>query len=334
MTRPIVAGCALAVALAFPLVVPNQYYLTVLASAYIQALAAIGLNLILGYTGQLNLAHAGFMAVGAYVLAIGTVDYGVPYWLAFALSGVVAGILGLGAGLLSLRLKSDYFAIFTLCVGLILALVIEKWDGLTHGVVGIFDIPAAPAIGPLRFDTPAANYYLVLAMLVLGLWLMDRIVHSLLGRAFMAIRNGEALAEALGVPLMRTKVTAFVISTVYAGYAGALYAGFFRVVGHELASEAHAFDMLAYILVGGIGTLTGPVVGALILTVATQSLQFLQDYRLLVFGPLLIVLVMFLPKGLIGTIKARQARAAGERAAAARKGRRAVATGGGASAHA
>ena len=318
MTRFVIAALAIAVAAAFPLVVPNEYYLTVLAAAYIQAIAAIGLNLILGYTGQLNLAHAGFMAVGAYTLAILTVDHGVPYWIAFALSGVVAGVLGLAGGLLSLRLKSDYFAIFTLCVGLILALVIEKWDGLTHGVVGIFDIPPPAPIGPLRFESQAAKYYLVLVFLVLGLWLMDRIVHSLLGRAFMAIRNGESLAESLGIPLMRTKVTAFVISTVYAGYAGALYAGFFRVVGHELASEAHAFDMIAYILVGGIGTLTGPVFGAIILTVATQSLQFLQDYRLLVFGPLLILLVMFLPKGVIGTWKARQARAAGARAAAAR----------------
>lgn len=318
LSRRVLAGVALAIGLVYPLLVPNDYFVYVAVLAFIYAIAALGLNLILGYAGQLNLAHAGFMAVGAYALGIMTVDYGVPYWVAFVLAGLIAAGLGLLAGLVSLRLRADYFAIFTLCVGIILFLVIEKWDGLTHGVVGIIGIPAPTGFGPIRFDQTISQYYLVLAFLVASLWLMDRIVHSLTGRAFTAIRNGEALAEALGVPLMRTKVTAFVISTAYAGYAGALYAGFVRFIGPAIASESNAFDMIAFILVGGIGTLSGPVIGTVILTWATQSLQFLQDYRLLVFGPLLIVLVMFMPKGLIGTLKARQAREAGARTDAAR----------------
>ena len=314
----VIALVGLALAIVYPLVVPNDYFIYVMALAFIFAIATIGLNLILGYTGQLNLAHAGFMAIGAYTLGLLTVDWGVPFWLALFLSGIVAAAFGFLAGLVSLRLRADYFAIFTLCVGLIIWLVIEKWDSLTHGVVGVIGIPAPSPIGPIRFETPLANYYLVLAFLVLALFVMDRIVHSLLGRAFMAIRNGEGLAEALGIPLMRTKVTAFVISTAYAGYAGGLYAAFVRFIGPQIASEANAFDMIAFILVGGLGTLSGPVLGAIVLTWATQSLQFLQDYRLLVFGPLLIVLVMFLPKGIIGTLKARQARAEGARLAAER----------------
>lgn len=323
--RRSVAAAALLAALAYPFAVPNDYFVYVMVLAFIYAIAALGLNLILGYAGQLNLAHAGFMAVGAYAQAILTVDHGVPFWIAFVLSGLVAAALGFVAGLVSLRLRSDYFAIFTLCIGIIIYLVIEKWDGLTHGVVGIIDIPRPPSIGPvlgigpIDFGSTLAQYYLVLAALAVALVLMDRIVHSLTGRAFTAIRNGEALAESLGVPLMRTKVTAFVISTAYAGYAGALYAGFVRFLGPGIASESNAFDMIAYILVGGLGTLSGPVIGAVALTWATQSLQFLQDYRLLVFGPLLIVLVMFLPKGVIGTLQARRARSAGARASAARR---------------
>ncbi len=317
-SRGFMAGASLLAAVVYPFLVPNDYFIYVMALAFIYAIASVGLNLILGYTGQLNLAHAGFMAIGAYGLGIMTVDYGIPYWIAFALAGVIAAAMGFLAGLVSLRLRADYFAIFTLCVGIIIWLVIEKWDALTHGVVGIIGIPAPTGIGPIRFDTSISQYYLVLFFLVIALVLMDRIVHSLLGRAFMAIRNGEALAESLGVPLMRTKVTAFVISTAYAGYAGALFAGFVRFIGPAIASEANAFDMIAFILVGGLGTLSGPVIGAILLTWATQSLQFLQDYRLLVFGPLLIVLVMFLPKGIIGTLKARQARDAGARAVAAR----------------
>jgi len=328
------AALALAAALIYPWIVPNDYFVYVMALAFIYAIASLGLNLILGYTGQLNLAHAAFMAMGAYTVGILTVDHKVPFWIAFLLAGVVTAAIGFVAGLISLRLRQDYFSIFTLCIGIIVWQVIEKWDGLTHGVVGIIDIPA-PTIGPWRIDTTIPQYYLVLAFLILALVLMDRIVHSLHGRAFMAIRNGEPLAEALGVPLMRTKVVSFVISVAYAGYAGALYAGFVRFIGPAIASEANAFDMIAYILVGGLGTLSGPVIGSILLIWATQSLQFLQDYRLLVFGPLLIVLVMFLPKGIVGTLKARQARAAGERAAASRRASAEAAPAGkGGSAHA
>ncbi len=318
LSRRVLVVVSLAAALVYPFLVPNDYFIYVMALAFIYAIASLGLNLILGYTGQLNLAHAGFMAIGAYAVGILTVDYGVPYWIAFVLAGLITAAIGLLAGLVSLRLRADYFAIFTLCVGIIIWLVIEKWDWLTHGVVGIIGIPAPTGIGPIRFESSISQYYLVLAVLILALVLMDRIVHSLYGRAFMAIRNGEALAEALGVPLMRTKVIAFVISVTYAGYAGALYAGFVRFLGPNIASEANAFDMIAFILVGGLGTLSGPVFGAILLTWGTQSLQFLQDYRLLVYGPLLIALVMFLPKGIIGSLKARQAREAGARAASAR----------------
>jgi branched-chain amino acid transport system permease protein len=316
--RPLLIAVALAAAAIFPLVAANDYLIYVMALAFVSAIAAVGLNLILGYTGQLNLAHAGFMAVGAYTLGLLTVDYGVPFWLAFFLAPLAAAALGVPAGIVSLRLRHDYFAIFTLCVGLIIWLAIEKWDSLTHGVVGVIGIPAPSPIGPIRFDTPMAQYYLVLFWLVVSIWIMNRIVRSLLGRAFLAIRGSEDLAEALGVPLMRTKVTAFVISTAYAGLAGALYAGFVRFIGPNLASEANAFDMIAFILVGGLGTLSGPLVGALILTWATQSLQFLQDYRLIVFGPLLILLVMYMPNGLIGTLEARRARRAGASEAAER----------------
>jgi branched-chain amino acid transport system permease protein len=243
------------------------------------------------------------------------------FWLAFALAGFVAAGLGVLAGMVSLRLKTHYFAIFTLCVGIIIYLVIEKADALTRGTVGLMDIPAPSGFGLINFSSTTAQYYLVLIALVISLCLMSRIVHSLLGRAFVAIRNSEELAETLGINLMRTKVLAFVLSTVYAGFAGALYAGFVRFLGPDLAREHHAFDMLAFILVGGIGTLFGPVLGAVLLTWLTQSLQFLQDYRMIVFGPLLILLVMFFPRGIIGFYHERRAR----RLAAAAEARRALA---------
>ncbi|MCC2673128.1 MAG: putative type branched chain amino acid transport system, permease component [Ramlibacter sp.] len=291
----------LALGLAFPFLAKNDYHLTVMSTAYIFAIATVGLNLITGYTGQFNLAHSGFMAVGAYTVGILTVDYQVPFWIAFALSGVTATVLGFFVGLVSLRLKGHYFSIFTLCVGYIMYLVIEKWESLTHGTVGIIGIPAPSAIGPITFDSPRALYYLVFFFLALGMFVMHRIVNSLLGRTFVAIRNGEALAESLGIPLMRNKLLAFMLSVFYAGLAGGLYAGFVRFLGPGLAGVDHSFDMTMYMLVGGLGTLLGPLLGALAVPWLTQYLQFLQEYRFVVFGPILVALVIFLPHGIVGT---------------------------------
>ena len=162
------------------------------------------------------------------------------------MSGVVCAVLGYLIGIVSLRLKGHYFSIFTLCVGYIMFLVIEKWEGLTHGTVGIMGIPAPEALGALSFESPLALYYLVLAFLVASVWVMRRIVRSLLGRTFMAIRNSDELAEALGINLMRNKVLAFMLSVVYAGVAGGLYAGFVRFIGdREVRSEEQAREYIA-----------------------------------------------------------------------------------------
>jgi branched-chain amino acid transport system permease protein len=294
----------LALGLLFPIVARNDYHLTVMSTAYIFALATLGLNLITGYTGQYNLAHSGFMAVGAYTVGILTVDYQVPFWIAFALSGVVAAAIGFFIGIVSLRLKGHYFSIFTMCVGYIMFLVIEKWESLTHGTVGIIGIPAPAGIGTLTFDSPHTLYYLVFFFLVLGTWIMHRITNSLLGRTFEAIRNSDDLAESLGINLMRNKLLAFLLSVFYAGMAGGLYAGFVRFLGPGIAGVESSFDMTMYMLVGGVGTLLGPLLGALMVPWLTQYLQFLQEYRFIVFGPLLVLLVIFVPHGIVGGYKA------------------------------
>jgi branched-chain amino acid transport system permease protein len=240
----------------------------------------------------------------------------VPFWVAFALSGVVAAVLGFFVGIVSLRLKGHYFSIFTLCVGYIMYLVIEKWESLTHGTVGIIGIPSPSPIGPLQFESPRELYYLVLFFLAVGMWAMHRIVNSLMGRSFVAVRNSEDLAEALGINLMRTKVIAFVLSVFYAGLAGGLYAGFVRFLGPSVAGVEHTFDMTMYMLIGGIGTMFGPLLGALAMPWLTQYLQFLQEYRFVVFGPLLVMLVIFLPYGVVGSVLQWRARRLSRRAAA------------------
>jgi len=302
----------LVLALAFPGFAPNTYYVSIGSLMFILMIAALGLNLLTGYTGQLNLAHGSLMAIGAYTVGILTTTHAVPYWIAFVLAGVVTALFGVAVGLLSLRLRGHYFAIFTLCVGFILFLVIEKWESLTQGAVGIMGIPAPPGWNGFAFDTPLSQYYLALTFLVIGLWVMARITRSLVGRSFVAVRNSEDLAQAIGINLRRTKMLSFVLSVIYAGFAGALYAGQVRFLGPDLASELMTFDLVMFVVVGGLGTLLGPIVGTFLVTVVTQSLQFLQDYRMLIFGPLLIALLIFLPDGIVGAWLKRRRRLAAQ----------------------
>ena len=295
-------------AVLFPFVAGNEYQIYVMALAFVWAIAVYGMNIITGLCGQLNLAHGGFFAIGAYVLAILTVDHGWGFWWAFVAAGVAGAGFGFLAGIVSLRLKEHYFAIFTLCVGFIIYLLIDKWEELTHGALGIINIPAPNGFGLVDFTETTPFYYLALTFMVLSVWLAARITNSLLGRSFRAIRISDDLAASLGINLMRNEVLAFVLSTTYASVAGALYAGLVRFIGPAEADVVHTFDMITYLLVGGIGTLMGPLVGTMVITWLTQSLQFLEEYRMIVFGPLLVVLVIFFPRGVVGSFLGWRAR--------------------------
>ncbi|MBY0147274.1 branched-chain amino acid ABC transporter permease [Neobacillus niacini] len=291
-------------AIVFPLISNNDYFIHVMTLSFIWMIGVYGLNLLAGYTGYLSLAHAGFFAIGAYSLGLLTVKAEMNFWPALLLSLIITGVLGFFAGLISLRTKEHFFAIYTLCVGYIIYLVIDKWDSLTEGVRGLIGIPAPANIGPLSFETLQSHYYLVLFFLLLVVLIMYRIVHSLSGRTYIAIRNSEDLAQTIGISTMKNKLTVFVISTVIAGLSGALYASFVRFIGPDIGSIAIVFDFLTYLLVGGLGTLSGPIVGTLLIVVLSQRLQFLQDYRMLVFGPVLTLLIIFYPRGIVGTAAA------------------------------
>ncbi|MEO1893385.1 MAG: branched-chain amino acid ABC transporter permease [Alcanivorax sp.] len=291
----------LAFALIFPLIAGSEYQIYVMALAFIWAIAVYGLNIITGFCGQLNLAHGGFFAVGAYVVAILTVDHGWAFWPAFIASGVFSAVFGFLVGIVSLRLKEHYFAIFTLCVGFIIYLLLDKWEALTHGSLGIINIAPPEGFGLIDFTRTIPFYYLVLFFLVLAIVLVSRISNSLVGRTFLAIRISDDLAQSLGINLMRNKVLAFVLSTVYAGLAGGLYAGVVRFIGPAEAEVVHTFDIITYLLVGGIGTLMGPLVGTMMITWLTQAVQSFEEYRMIVFGPMLVLLVIFMPKGVVGT---------------------------------
>ncbi|MEO2078340.1 MAG: branched-chain amino acid ABC transporter permease [Bacillus sp. (in: firmicutes)] len=289
-------------AVGFPLVSNNNYFIHIMTLSFIWMIGVYGLNLLAGYTGYLSLAHAGFFGIGAYSLGILTVKAGMNFWGAFFLSLVITSVLGFLVGLIALRTKEHFFAIYTLCLGYIIYLIIDKWDSLTEGVRGLIGIPAPAGIGPITFDTEVSHYYLVLFFLLLVVLVMYRIIHSLSGRTYIAIRNSEDLAQTIGISTMKNKLTAFVLSTLFAGLSGALYASFVRFIGPDIGSITITFDLLTYLLVGGIGTLSGPLVGTFIIVWLSQQLQDFQQYRMLIFGPVLTLLIIFYPRGIVGAV--------------------------------
>lgn len=300
-------------AIVFPFITQNDYFIHVMTLSFIWMIGVYGLNLLAGYTGYLSLAHAGFFAIGAYSLGLLTVKAQLNFWMAFVLALVITSILGFLIGLIALRTKEHFFAIYTLCVGYVIYLVIDKWDSLTEGVRGLIGIPGPANIGPISFQTPLSQYYLVLTILLLVVLVIYRIVHSLTGRTYIAIRNSEDLAQTIGISTMKTKLEAFVLSTFFAGLSGALYASFIRFIGPDIGHIVITFDLLTYLLVGGIGTLSGPIVGTVLVVWISQQLQFLQDYRMLIFGPVLTLLVIFYPRGIAGSIASWNAKRAEKR---------------------
>jgi branched-chain amino acid transport system permease protein len=289
---------ALVVAVVLPLAAPNEYYLQILTQAGIWAILACGLNVILGFAGQLSLAHAGFFGIGAYTVALLATERAVSFWagLPIAIAATAAG--GFLVGSICLRSKGHYFAIFTLAVGLIIHLVTQKWESLTHGHIGVIGIPGPDPIGPLSFDSSLARCYLVLVFLAATIAVTSRLLRSPVGRTLLAVRDNEALAASVGIDVMGVKRLAFTVSAALAGLAGGLFAGFIGFLGPEAASVEVTFNSLLYLVVGGLGSLAGPVVGTLLVYGLSQGLQVLQAYHMVIFGLALVLLIRFMPGGL------------------------------------
>ena len=297
----------LMVAIVVPFFVPNRYFFQIIIMSCLFAIGALSLNLILGYTGQASLAHGAFFGIGAYGVAILTQTLGWSFWIALPLASVIAAVIGLIVGIPALRTRGAYFAIATMCMGEIIVLVAGNWIELTGGYNGIVGIapPSAipiPFIGELSFQTQTAQYYLVLVFLLFTLFVMDRLVHSLKGLTFMAVRNNELLAEAVGINTFRTKLLSFVVSNFLVAMAGGIYASLIGSISPSVASLAKTFDFLLYVLLGGIATLAGPILGAFALPILQENLQFLQDYQMIFFGVMLVVVIIYVPKGLMGAI--------------------------------
>jgi branched-chain amino acid transport system permease protein len=291
--------------LALPLWLPNPYHLHVVIMAGIFTILALSLNLLLGYTGQLSLGHAGFFGIGAYTSALLTLSWDWPFWLGLPSAALTAGLAGLGIGRIALKLRGAYFVLVTISFAGVVSLVSINWMELTNGPLGLPGVPA-PELPWLSFRTKSAYYYLVLLAAAGAYLVCQRVVRSRLGRAFLALRENEALAESVGVDPTRTLVAAAVISAAMAGVAGSLYAHYTRFVSPEVFLFSYTVTMVIMVVAGGKGTLAGPVVGAVLFTVLPEALReaMAWQWQMLAYGVALVLLVFFLPRGIVPTLGA------------------------------
>jgi len=301
--RRIAAALGAAALLTLPLWLASPYHLHVVIMAGIFTILALSLNLLLGYTGQLSLGHAGFFGIGAYTSALLALRWQWPFWLALPSAALAAGLAGYGIGRLALKVRGAYFVLVTISFAGVISLISINWMELTNGPLGLPGVPA-PELGRLSFRTKSAYYYIVLLSAAVAYALCHRVVHSRLGRAFVALRENEPLAESVGIDPTRTLVAAAVLSAAMAGVAGSLYAHYTRFVSPEVFLFSYTVTMVIMVVAGGKGTLLGPVVGAVLFTALPEALReaMAWQWQMLAYGVVLVLLVFFLPRGIVPTV--------------------------------
>jgi branched-chain amino acid transport system permease protein len=286
-----------------PFVVQDSYWRTNLIVCAINIMLAIGLDFILGYAGQLNLGHSAFYGIGAYASTLLIMKLGVPFWVAFVLGMVLSGAAGMVLSIFAVRLRGHYLAIASLGFAVIVHQVLLNWVSLTQGPLGIYAIKpppdiALPGLPVISFGNTANMFYLVASFAFLFYLLLDQLVRSPIGETLKAIREDEISASAFGINCTAWKVFAFGIGSAVAGAAGAFYASFVGTLVPDAFIITESFTILAMVIVGGMGTLIGPVWGAILLTILPELLRGFGDLRLVLYGATLTLVVLFMPGGI------------------------------------
>jgi len=291
---PILAGL-----LVLPLFVKSEYILNIGVYAGIYVILASSLNITNGYTGLFSFGHAAFYGIGAYTAGILSTRYDFPFLLTLPLAGIVAAIFGAAIALPTLRLRGIFLALVTIGFQQITFLVIMNWIGLTRGPMGI---PGIPPASILDWE-PSGNrgyYYLILAIDLIVLFLIARIINSRVGRTFVAIREDELAAQSISINTFHAKVLSFVIATFFAGIAGAFFAHHARFISADSFRLEETFLILTMLIVGGMGSFLGPVIGAVFLVILPEIFRFLLEYRGVVYGLIMIATILFRPEGIAG----------------------------------
>ncbi len=306
-------GLFLMVLAVLPLI-GDPYIIYLINISCIATIAALGLNILTGFTGQISLGHAAFFAIGAYCTAIISSRFQVPFWICLPASGVLAACAGLFVGIPCLRLKGLYLAMATMSFGVVVEYVVITWDSVTKGVRGI----SVPTLNLLGYPLDSNNklYYFLIVLTALAIIAATNLMRTRVGRAFIAIRDRDIAAEVMGVSLTQYKVMAFAISSFYAGIAGGLYAYVMEYIHPEHFTFLLSVQYLAMIIVGGLGSILGSIFGAVFITIIPEFIKGLAQFLTLLFpaiedkyddgwniaafGLLIMLFLIFEPKGLSG----------------------------------
>ncbi|MDO9096078.1 MAG: branched-chain amino acid ABC transporter permease [Rubrivivax sp.] len=294
-------GVLALVLVALPMVFPNNYFFEVAILVALNAIVCVGLNLLIGYAGQISLGHAGFYALGAYGSAVLAARYGWPVWVSMPAAVAAVGVLAWLVGRPTLRLKGHYLAMATLGLGVIVSIVLANEDGLTGGPDGMA-VPALELFGhAVRGEQ--VWYAIVGLALWLTVWFALNLIDSPIGRALRALHGSEVAAETVGIDSAHWKLRVFVQSALIAATAGALTAHYAGFITPEKASFLHSVELVIMVVFGGMASIWGAVVGAAVLTLLPQFLTVLKDYEMMAFGAILIVTMVFFPRGIVPTLQ-------------------------------
>ena len=300
MARYTVVVAIVAIVLLLPWVVPSSFHLRIAALVFIFALAVLGLNLLMGFAGQVSLGHAGFFGIGAYAVAIGPTHLGIPAWAALLIGAALAGLIAFVIGRPILKLKGHYLAVATLGMGLLIGMVFTNEARWTGGPDGM-PVPRLVLFGWTARGT-WTWYWISGVTLALGALLAVNLIESPTGRAFRAIHDSETAASVLGIDVARYKLIVFVLSAVYAAVAGAYLALFDGLVTPATAGFLRSIEFVTMAVLGGLGSILGSVVGAAVLVVLPQVLTVFHDYETIALGTIMIVFMIFLRAGVVPSL--------------------------------
>jgi branched-chain amino acid transport system permease protein len=302
----------LAALIFLPQVIRDRYFMHIVVISGIFMILCMSWNLLAGYTGLLNLGHAAFYGIGAYTSALLAMKLGISPWFGLLAGGLVAAFFGFLLGIPSLRLSGPYLAITTIGFAEILRLVAVNWVDLTRGSLGLSGIPLLTPIKfgnwSMKFYLERDYYYVVLVAVIITFFCIRRLTQSQFGVSLQALRDDEPGARSIGIRTTGYKLAVFTVSAFFAGFAGALFAHFVRLVSPEAMALHTTFDILTMTMIGGLGTIAGPILGAVALTFFSEWLRYLEelikvDIRLVVYGFMLILTILFMREGLAGVLR-------------------------------
>jgi branched-chain amino acid transport system permease protein len=300
---PLIVGLVIFVAV-FPFIF-SLYQTNIMISALIYIMLGLGLNIVVGLAGLLDLGYVAFYAVGAYSYALLNLHYGLNFWFALPIGALLGAVCGALLGYPVLRLRGDYLAIVTLGFGEIIRLVLENWNEFSQGPSGIANIPR-PSIPGIDFSLSEASiftYFVMIGLVLFTIFMVNRLENSRIGRAWIALREDEIACQAMGIDKTKTKLTAFALGATWAGMAGVVFAAKTTFINPASFTIWESVMILCIVVIGGMGSIPGVIVGAFFLILMPEYLRAFSEYRMLVFGAVLVIMMVFRPGGLISNVR-------------------------------